>query len=674
MSPTVTNAPALAPVALKKIRLDRLTLSQFKGVRRFTLDAGGDLTLLGDNASGKTSCADAFAWLLFGKDSSGKADFEIKTLDSSGEPLHGVDHSVRAKLTVGGETLELEKIYREKWQKRRGQADREFTGHTTQHFLDSVPVKEKDYQAAIAEIADEAVFRLLTDPVHFPERLHWQARREILLEVCGDVPDAVVIASTDELADLPEILGARSIDDHRKVAQARKRKINEELQRVPVRIDEVSRGIPNQRVSDGSEAALERRLQELREERAVALRTQARISSGGEIAEKTKRLRELEGELLEEGNRARAASTARAGTLRKALRGAEGELDAAKREATRLLHEVEDADAEIVSLKAQMEELRARWREIDDGKFMPAAGAETCAACGQSLPAERVAAAREKGVAAFNAEKSSQLEGLDRAGKLLGARRDRLFAENGKRDQARKAAEARAEKLLPEMVSLQRQLEAEVEAAGTEALKPSERGLELEHQKHQLEAEIAALHESNAGALETAATGLQELGSRIAAIEAELSKVEQRRAAERRIDELRKEERWLAAEYEDIERQLYLLEEFTRRKVSMLTERINSRFELARFRLFETQINGSLSETCEVRYAGVPWGSLNNGARVQVGLDIIRTLQRHYGVAAPIWIDQAESVTRLPKMESQVIRLVVSEGDKTLRVEQEDRA
>ena len=48
--------------------------------------------------------------------------------------------------------------------------------------------------------------------------------------------------------------------------------------------------------------------------------------------------------------------------------------------------------------------------------------------------------------------------------------------------------------------------------------------------------------------------------------------------------------------------------------------------------------------------------------------DIINTLSMAYGVSVPLFIDNAESVTRLETSASQVIRLVVSENDKELRV------
>ena len=129
-------------------------------------------------------------------------------------------------------------------------------------------------------------------------------------------------------------------------------------------------------------------------------------------------------------------------------------------------------------------------------------------------------------------------------------------------------------------------------------------------------------------------------------------------------------ERKLAAEYENLEKQLYLTEQFTRSKVRLLEDRINSRFKLARFKMFNALINGGIEECCEVLYEGVPYSTaLNNSARINVGLDIINALSDHYKFSAPIFVDNAEAVTQLLDTSGQQIRLYVSSGDKALRIE-----
>ena len=95
---------------------------------------------------------------------------------------------------------------------------------------------------------------------------------------------------------------------------------------------------------------------------------------------------------------------------------------------------------------------------------------------------------------------------------------------------------------------------------------------------------------------------------------------------------------------------------------------MNDLFRIVSFRLFREQANGGLEERCDPVVGGVPYMGLNNGMKINAGIDIINALSRHYGVTVPLFIDNAEAVTRLEDCGGQVIRLVVSEEDKELRM------
>ena len=112
-----------------------------------------------------------------------------------------------------------------------------------------------------------------------------------------------------------------------------------------------------------------------------------------------------------------------------------------------------------------------------------------------------------------------------------------------------------------------------------------------------------------------------------------------------------------------------LIEKFIKYKVELLSEEINSHFEYAKFKLFDVQINGGIAECCEVTYKGVPYSDLNNASRINIGLDIINTLCKLNDRFAPIIVDNSESVTNIMPTTSQMICLVVSGEDKTLRIE-----
>ena len=135
-----------------------------------------------------------------------------------------------------------------------------------------------------------------------------------------------------------------------------------------------------------------------------------------------------------------------------------------------------------------------------------------------------------------------------------------------------------------------------------------------------------------------------------------------------RVDELKAEQRTQAAALEEIDRKLAMCEDFTRYRCQFITDSVNSRFKLARFRLFVEQVNGGVADCCDVMVGGVPYADINKAMKINVGLDIIGTLSEHYGLRVPLVVDNAESVTRLQEIDTQVIRLVVSEQDKELRV------
>lgn len=418
------------------MKLIQLSIRNFKNLKGLTFQPEGyDAVLYGDNATGKTAVYDAFMWALFGKDSQNKSDFEIKTLKPDGTPIHHLEHSVEVHLQLeDGELLILKKTLREKWSKKRGYASASFTGHTTEHFVDGVPVPAKLYHQRIAGLMDEDLFRLLTSPHYFNLQLHWQKRREILLNLCGDLTDAEVIRSNEELKPLAAILDRRSIEDHRKVLAARKKEINRELERIPVRIDEVNRSLAVT-ISDGE---------------------------GG---------METEAEQMLEG-------------------------------------------------------------------------LESCPMCHQPLPPDQANKVREKARLAHMQEREMRLE--------------------------------------------------------------------------------------------------------------------EARVSRKRISQLEADEKRLSEEYVALENILFLTEVFVREKVSMLESRINSKFKMARFKLFHRQQNGGLAETCETMVDGIPFGSLNNAARINAGLDILNTLSQHYGRKAPVFVDNAEAITSLIEIDSQTIRLIVS--------------
>jgi predicted ATP-dependent endonuclease of OLD family len=158
------------------ILIESLRLENFKGIKKLDIDlAGQSANISGDNATGKTTVLDAVTWLLFGKDSQGKAKFDLKTLNPDGSAINNLNHSVTGLFLVDGKRLELKKTYKENWTKKRGSVSKEFTGHVVDYMVDSVPVKEREYQTTIKGLINEESFKLLTTPDYF-NSMKWQTK------------------------------------------------------------------------------------------------------------------------------------------------------------------------------------------------------------------------------------------------------------------------------------------------------------------------------------------------------------------------------------------------------------------------------------------------------------------------------------------------------------------
>jgi exonuclease SbcC len=192
-----------------KIELKKLSLSNFKGIRSFEILFDQITDILGDNATGKTTLMDAFLWLFFGKDSTDRKDFEIKTLDANNRPYHRLDHEVAAVIIVDGEQITIRRTFREKWVKKRGSNEQEFTGHSTEFYWNDVPMKESEYQAKVSSIINENIFKLITNTSYF-NQLKWQDRRNALLQIAGSISNDDVFSSlSGDFKELKKALNAK---------------------------------------------------------------------------------------------------------------------------------------------------------------------------------------------------------------------------------------------------------------------------------------------------------------------------------------------------------------------------------------------------------------------------------------------------------------------------------
>lgn len=582
--------------------LKTLSIRNFKGITKLDIDfKNGGASIFGDNGTGKTSVADAIFWLLFDKDSKFNSKFSIKPLDKDGTEKHNLESMVTAEF-VGGS---LSKVYKEQWTKKRGAARPEFTGHTTDYYIDGVPAKMKEYKEAVGNLASEEQMKLMTNPFYFCEELNWKDRRKIVMEVSGT-----------EFSTLPAITGDRTIDDYKKILAAKKTEINRRLTEIPARIDELAAALsgedPEQiRIDIG---VLEEEKGKLELVKAEAIKRQ----NTADLSEYHEELKAWQERAQRERNKLADAEHL-SGMARRAF-------NSAKQQEDSLLEEKALAVREVNALRERV-------------LGMMQSG-DSCHACGTSLPEDHpLVKHREAEIQKYREE------GIKKAAYVK-------TLEQKETEQSKIVARLREELAMAEKTSL------ELAELNSKRLLTDPAP---EEPNDDIRDECANI------ILETEAN-LNSVYEQISWKKQRLAVVEQNEKLKIRISELEAEETRLAAEYSEAEREIFELENAMKAAVEAAEEKIFKAFGV-KFKMFAEQVNGGLTETCEVLVDGVPFGSgLNRGAQINAGLKVVSVLQKHFKVDLPVIVDNAEAVTRMKFDGPQLIRLVVSEEHKKLEV------
>lgn len=675
-----------------KLKIRSLHMENFKGIKSLDVNFSNKTSIKGQNATGKTTIFDAFTWLLFNKNSAGEEKFNVRPLDKDGHRIDNAEIKVVAVLDVDGKEMELSKIQKQNWVKKRGTDTVTLQGNVNSFEIDGYPKSEADFKAYVSGLAQsEDMFKMLTNPQYFSS-LKWKDQRDILMRLATDVSD-VELAQTD--AKYAPLLGelekAPSTDDIRakfsKALSGWKKKQAE----IPVRIDEAEKSKIDVDVAEQelAKADLTRRIAECDKKIENA------GSTLGDLRSKEMQLQFDMSGIAQTMNR---ELSNRRSNIDADLCGCKNEMDHFK--ATISLKEkqiadnakaIADADAERKKLGEQYNSEKAKAFDetpylFDESKWIFDESTTVCSLCGQKLPADKI----EQLKADFEERQTKAKEDAKR--KLNDSKSDFITQKESNLEEIKAYGFAK-KNLIEELTKKNADLQMEIDS-----LKKQEQGtltnkeelckllseipeeadysqneeyvkLKAEHDK--ILADIAKLESEGADKVVT------DLKAEKADLQAQLDEVNKviaqaanNVAIDDRIETLRDEQKEIGQKVADQEQMLYLLEEFIRFKLNKVSESINSHFKTVNFKLFEMQLNGGMKDCCECTVNGVPYSALNSGHRIVAGLDIIRSLSELYGVSVPIFVDNAESLNEfnVPDMDAQLILLSVS-ADKQLKVD-----
>lgn len=643
-----------------KVSIKQITLQNFKGCKNatYTFD-GKNVTVCGANGSGKTTIFDAFTWLLFGKDSLDNAKFEIRPLDKDGKQIDNVEICVAATLEIDGKEVELKKTQKQNWVKKRGTQNPVLQGNVNEYEIDGYPRSEKDYKEYINGIVSDDLFKMLTNPTYFPN-MPWKDQRATIMKFASDVSDVELATEDSRFTELlPEIEKAPSTDDIKNKYQKSLNELKKKQIELPVRIDEIS----NSKVDiDVAELELQRNAlkEQIADVKSKIADTDKQFEEYQKLSDGIMELKFAESDLVRKANEDNI----------KARREIEDKITDKKFLVGKVKKKISDTEKEIALNKdvikhyeTELNKARDEWnaekeREFDENSLI-------CPYCKQEYTNEKKDELRLD----FQFHKEAMLNKITEKGNKA---KELLDNEKATLERLKKELpehEKSLEMLNNAITDLEKQLSelpTSIDVTGTEAYKVIQFKI--------AEAEEMMSKMNNADEMRKSLNyELECLQSQLIECEKKMAMSQKNIEIDERIEELQEEQRITAQKIADVEKMLYLLDEFIKYKLDKISDSINAMFDGVSFKLFDIQLNGGVKEVCECTVNGVPYGSLNNGHRIIAGLQIIKALQKLYVAYLPIFTDNAESVNdfNLPDMDCQLIKLKVSD-DNSLRIEVEE--
>lgn len=626
----------------------------FFGSNTFDHDFFEKTEITGANETGKSTVKKAIFWIFNCRDENGKEISGIRPHDENGNDINDLEVSVELTVDVDGAEKNLKKVSRQNLNKKG-----EFTGNVIDYYINDIPKKASDYSEYISSFAEEyvpycmnAMTLLLKSSVD---------QRSVLSNAFGKHIDTDICDMYQEFEELKPLFEDGNIEELKKRCNTQlngtrgksgTKGLKSLLDEIPSRIDEANRGrlpIDTEKL-ESEKKSLEVLLNENLEKQTdlgKILSEADKISDG--ILELQFSQNELKRSANEENIKKRIAIESEISALKDDKRGIEKSVSALEKE-------ISDLELEATTYKNKISLLRDKYKEAYGRKFDE--NSTVCPYCGQEYPEDRKQQLRNE----FDIHKKDELEKITADGNTAKSSFENAVKQSEElknsipvlRDKSNVFTLGIQEKetelsTIPEFVdvsntdeyiNLQKSIEEKKEAL--------DRYSDISEVKHNLKVEEASIRQ------------------RIAECNSQLARTAENKRIDFRVTELEMERRNIAQKIADVERQLYLLKQFSLRKNELLQNEVNEYLDFCSVKMFRPLINGDIEECCEFTYRGEMYSrNLNHGCRILTEIDICRAFQKRCNYSFPIIIDDAESVDgwRIPNIENQVLILRRSDSD-----------
>ena len=648
---------------MKEIKLTKIKLSNFKSLNLEVDFNDGATRISGRNGIGKTSIASAFYWVLSGYTSpyvpKNYALFDDKVELSHETPLA----KVKMWLKVGDYDYTIEKTAEAKFTRPKGSSEWvKASSDTYVVYIDEIETSATAFNEWIeANICPVAMLPYLLNGEFFTALVedNKNKARELLSTIVGEIRPEDFKGDYSAIAELMERYSTSEIVE---MSKKKKKPLEDRQNIIPNEIDRKEERLSELRAMDftATESEIEKAKAEIEAIDGLLLGNadaiKPIIEHNRKIENKLSGLRRdiIDGRIEHEAKQKERTSEIKAqiAEVTRYNEGVERENAKRRREYDEAIDNRTAWEKRLAFYEEKRETLLKRRDEVKARVYTE----ETCAYCGQELPYEMLEKAREK----FNETKAKDLEYIVKEGKataedIVGAK-ERIETLNKLIEEGYTCEEKKSTVELEE--ALKRVEDTFVLYEDT--IKYDE----IYHQIKACEREIKEVPSNDNEALtsrkKVLINELSELSKKLG-LKDEIAKVK------KDILNLREELRSVANSIAMLEMQIFVAKAWEQERNEIVSFRINGRLEKSKIDMFSTQKNGEVVPDCVLcNSRGVKYSTTNGADRATICIDLQRLFLAHFGVALPIWVDEASvfDSRNLPASESnQMVYMFASDSD-----------
>lgn len=556
-------------------------------------------------------------------------------------------------------TLDVDgkEITMKKVQKRTYSKDGSSYKDDNKYFVNDVPKTLKDFNAYLD--VDMNVFKMCSNVNAFLNQKPAEMR-EYLFGLVGDVTDIDIASQKAELAELVPLLNKYTVEELSAMNKAAKTKITKDLPILDGQIKEKERDIQLKQAIEVSDLELQKN--SLKEQIADCVAKQTDNDKlMAEYDNASANILSLKFELDDIRRKANEDNIKARRDIENRISDKQFLVRQTEKTITDTEKNIEYQQNAIDSINKNLQNIRDKWKAENERKFDETS--LICSYCGQEYPEDK----KEQLRADFDSHKAEELKIITSNGNLF---KDKLDKNKKILEDLQKELPQHKESL--EMLNtaiadLEKQLSElpqEIDASATEEYKALEQKIaEKEEAMHKAN-DISAIKAE----LKSQETALRQ---QLAECESQIAKSDTA-ADEQRLEELKQTRIDSEQNKTNAEKILDLLDELDKAKNEALTEAVNSHFGLVKWQLFTYTKSGGYKSCCIPTVDGksILTTMSNKGNRILGRVDICSSIQKISDISVPIILDDSESLStdnqkKVAEMvDSQLIMLIVNDSEK----------